>query len=776
MTVDELIDRAKCFSSFASFAELIGISLLQRISQSLSGENVSSPDPVQGDILSVEIGDEGWFADITIKDLSSGGIYAERLGLGTNNDPASGSPLIVFNVTSKGFDDSGDPTTIQRTVYGVCPVAKQYPNHAENQETEAGGNVTVRIALSDYIYSKDKTGAGNSGVDVTASIGAGFYSQGGTPNNARASIVVSNNSDAEFQPAIPKWSWPGYQRVTGAFKLRAVAFHRHGQQRRPVRAVRFTVTDGVTTQHLFSTTPIIDSDMAADQVPVIEYTAEFDAADFAQGPLTANFTVYPWVGDNAFHSADGPDQPTPNPTAMTLVNDKAGTYGVTMAKVDPVSGNNATALAYDSGSYDFDTANAFETIAAAARAIRDFNNANNSRDNTGGGIIELVAGSYSWMGATISGGYGGTPDTWLTVRAGPGVARDDVLITGISGDRNPGNRLKIEGVKITSTTAQTFHLVGQVWAHNCEFDCNNNSLVTGSGIWYVTHSLIKMLALSMRPTSSVNRPCAIIRGNEFNGQSGQIVVYCCIGNRRSAKTSTGHTFNDSTTAAMKPTGLIWAFNEIWGYRVDVPSNVQGWGTSDNQTDGIAIVQNILENTTDGVSGLGDIVNDGGGNQVDNVIVWNNLFVGQRVQVGYDSTGTEKKHRRYWSIKNNYFDARGHKSDVFDEKPDPVGNWPVMYQVGCSGNIHGGVSAIAASNFHAYYAGLSSIQLSNQNATWPKFEDPKRWDGASEGGGFGDYHPQSDSPLKGLAIESVLPFDIEGNQRPSANDDVGVYAG
>ncbi len=144
----------------------------------------------QGDILSVTVGSEGWYVDIVIDDLSTGGSY--DMGLGANNNPATGTPKIVFTVVSLGYDATGTPTTVTRTVYGTKAIRKPYPNQSQNEESSSGGDVTVRVALSDYIYAKDKTGGGIA----IGETGGGSFSLAGDV----AEILVYNRvlSDSEI--------------------------------------------------------------------------------------------------------------------------------------------------------------------------------------------------------------------------------------------------------------------------------------------------------------------------------------------------------------------------------------------------------------------------------------------------------------------------------------------------------------------------------------------------------------------------------------------------
>jgi hypothetical protein len=68
-----------------------------------------------GDLLSIVLQPDGWYADFVFSGFTAGATYA--YGFGTNNDPITGSPKGVFSVTSPGFDRSGNVTTVTRNVY-----------------------------------------------------------------------------------------------------------------------------------------------------------------------------------------------------------------------------------------------------------------------------------------------------------------------------------------------------------------------------------------------------------------------------------------------------------------------------------------------------------------------------------------------------------------------------------------------------------------------------------------------------------------------------------
>lgn len=802
-----------------------------------------------GDIVAVEIGADGWFADITIEGLDIGGTYAARLGLGTNNTPETGTPLIVFNVTSKGFDDAGAATTLERTVLGTIqlrtPATTNYvagsytsgtfqegetvtqagtgatgivvipasagtrlyirtitgtPNNSGvwtggtssatftptavpvdyatgPREFDDGTNLKVRVALSEYIYAKDKSGSGNSGTDVTVDIGADFYDDGVNGNNAATGFAVTNNSTAPYQDAVINWSWPGYHRVTGTFKLRALAFHRDGQQGRPVRMVRFEVTDGTNTETVDVTGMTIDPDMSDDAVPLAEYVAEFNAADFTDNAvITANFKAFPWIGDAATDSSTGAAAPSPAVGPLKLLADSDDDYGVTMAKVNATSGNDGTGVAYDSASYDYSTAAAFATIGAAAAAIATYNNTNRSRNNCGAGIIELTEDTHQWMGGTFT--TGGTSDTWLTVRAGPGTARANVILDGPgTNTRDAGDRIKWEGITVIADANSVFNGIEARWFHDCVWNSTANSpLATTGALVQMTHCSFVDLSQGLRPFSTNNVGFGLIRGCTFDGFNDAAQAYTVIGNRQTSKYVSASRWTNQITGQTTPTCKSIIYNNDFRYW-----QVSGSSTAFNllnlvAVNGCAIVQNLWECTVNATAGLGTLGGSNPESELNNIIVWHNLFLGQRVQTGYNDSGTATLHRRYWSVKNNYWDVRGYKSDTFGTAHGArTGNWPLMFGVAHSGDCDAGIDDIAADAFSGEYDGLYSYRDNSATAgTWAQFDGPLRYDGTERAGG-GDYHIADTSPMFARANDWLIPYDLEGAARGDINESPGVYS-
>ena len=799
----------------------------------------------QGDITSMVIGSEGWYADITIRGLNIGGTY--DFGWGANN--TVGSNKLSFTVVSKSVTDAAVATTISRNVYGGEVVRTPYgttktagsytsgtfqegetvtqavsgatgivvigasagphlfiravtgtPNNSNiwtggtssatftptgtpTSYVDGGGNpgsreyydgtsVTVRVSLTDYIYVKDKAGAGNSGTNVTYTVSSGFYTQSSVPNNSKSG-TATNSSVAPYQPPVINWAWPGYQRVTGAFPLRAVGFQKDGQQGRSVKVVKFTVTDGSNTEIVYVTTPEIDGGMP-DEVPVIEYIADFDANDFTQGAeLTCNFEAFGWVGDtdSSLDTSEGTAQPTALPGPILLLCDKSGTYGVTMALVDAATGNDGTGVAYDSASFDEGTAAPFLTISGAAEAIAAYNNSNRSRNDVGAGEIRLKAGSYSWLGATDT--YGNKPKTWLTITHAASTNAAGVDINGKTGATNISDMVKLYRVTLTNATNSLFSGIDSIWFDQVVCNTTGTGILAAGSIVYVTHCTLTDMQL--QPSGVANLQFSILRGCEFSGSINRTAQFhTMIGNARLGKWTAGSVLKmDKASGSAAPLPIcILAFNKIMGFVASGSASIFSAIDTSPSTTGQAIVQNIFEKCDDGPEALSNFIaseSTSTNTPLDNVIVWHNTFVGGRTGYGYNSDGSDIKHRRYWSIKNNFFDLNGTKSDIFGT-PDGnrVGNWPLVWQVGASGNVNGNNEDMGAVGFDFVFSGVKSLDPNAVDSTWAEFTDRKAWNGTVEGAGLGDYTPGPTSPLLAMSNDFVLPYDIEGSARSSGD--------
>lgn len=734
------------------------------------------PAPVAGDPIAFVVRSDGWSADLTFKGMVDGGAY--DFGLGANNDPLDGDPKVEVVVRSPAFTDSGGATTIDRTVYGTKQVRKPYPDQALNDEVESGDDVSTRIALNEYVYSGDTI--------VSVTIISGLYNDGLLASRSR-SIAGTNNSTAAHQKVVGNWSWPGWQRLTASSKLRAVVFHRHGQQGRPVRAVKFTVTDGTTTVTEIITAPTYDSSVG-DAVPVVEYVTTTDlTAGLTQGAvLTANFVAYPWVGDagSALDTADGVNSnattPTPLYAPQLHVCDKTGGYASSLAVVDPAAGNDATGAV----STVLATAEAtpYLTMAAAFNALRTYNNTNYSRNNCGGSVMYLRTGNNAFVNGSVT--LGTTPDTYLTITRHPSDPRSGVFITNQVTGKSLGLRLKIYDVTISATNAAgTFSPGGNsaLWIDSCALTSTSGIPVYQNRVWSITRCAVTGMAQWFAPNSTEDWRPALIRGNALSFTTGtcNIRTYCLIGNLKTGNTTAG-SFNlqrtsASSTAPKCDNGVV-AFNKFLGLNNNLNTTV-GWVTDMTITHGQAIVQNVFENFKSTSTPLVQVAADGAASSTDpnnNIIIWNNTFMGQRQNLAYNDNGSEAPVRLYWSVKNNIHYDDNIKTDTFTTaNAARVNNWSQLYGVGWSGNVLGKNGTA----FTHEFAGLKST-TSNWSAGGPsayfKFTAYAAYTGTGgDGAGGGDYTLAASAPALDMQADLVIPNDIAGNARAST-DAAGAY--
>ena len=741
-----------------------------------------------GDILSVTIGADGWYADITVAGLNTGGTYAFGLGAGSN--PAAGAPKITLTATSLGFDDTGSATTITRTIYGTYQVRQPYPNQALNQETASGGNVTVRVALSDYVYAKDNTGGGNSGTAVTAVFLAGFYTQGGTPSNA-ASLTATNSSTTAYPVVIANWTWPDGDLVGSTATLRVAAFHASARLGRPVRCVKFSLTDGTNTVTTIATTPAIDSTVG-DAVPVTEYIGVLSTATLIQGAvLTANFQAYPWAGDAAAvqDSSAGASAPSPLVGPRTYVCNRTGAYGQSYATVDPVNGNDSTGTVVASGLPTLP----YATIFAAFNGLRAYNNTNYSRNNAGGSVMYLANGNHAFAGGTPT--LGTAPAAWLTVTNLPSASP---VIASQSGGQSLGLRLKITNVSFTAASAIGVISAGAgswLWLDQCTISSGTNPTFYINTVWHLTRCTISNLAQGISPFSTVNAAPGIIRGNTITDTgSGIAFPYVFTGNLKTG-TGGGYTFWDTYPGMTIPfsANTIIAFNRItWGLSANPGIALRAGTVTD--TTGVALIQNVLENTANSVVPLLQIAADSStGTPVNNVLIWYNTVVGQRANLAYNEVDTADggglAYRLGWSIKNNIFDQANIKSDTFagsgyTADSAKVGNWSALFGAAMSGFMNIETTGIgAAGSFLFEYPGLDEDQPpgtgspptgTTRAATYPQFVNRQSYNGSTAGAGGGNYRLQTASPAIGLSHDLLLPYDIAGAAR-TPKDAAGAYA-
>lgn len=715
-----------------------------------------------GDIIAVRIASasahNGWVAEIDIDNLGTGGTYA--FGMGVNNDPTSAK--IVFTVISPGYNAAGEAITRPRTVYGTQWVRQAYPNQAVADEGTSGSTLTVRVSLSDFIYT---------GETATVSIGGGFYTKSAVPTNAASGVTVTNNSTLAYPSVIGRWAWPAFETVTSDFLIEAVCLHRFAKDGKPVAAVQFSVSDGTHTQTIWSSGMTVSSREGAGSAAankVLVYAATIPIGVFDQGAvLTCNFTAYPWVGTNPLTSATGITPPDERLTPHLLLCDKNSTYGGGVAVVDTTNGQASTASTWVYASqataesnYGGDNTKSYNTIGRAAQAIKSYNNSTLSRDNPGGGVI-LLSGGAAWPG-TVPASTLGAQDTWLTITRLSTVTRANAQIS--SGTNQSLKTQKVKCYDITLTGSSNGQISGTVgtdalWIDNCDINLSGTTPIYVFLLAYATRNAVPALANGFNGSSSASTQCpyGLIRGNvgpvSAAGAGISATFYAVLGNYnirpvfQATGNAAGHAISENAIAA---------FNTHYGLN-------QEWMDVDDSTGiatGMAFVQNVIEKS-ETVQWATEV--DGENANFNNIIVWHCTFAGARIGVGFNWSFNVVSLKTNYSVRGTLFEEYGNKDDTMPvANAIRTGSWPVGYDVGCFGNHR--LDFAGTPEWAGEFSGLHTVDV----GTWGFLDNASATAGPGAGDGScnGNYHllPSASGYALIPASYAVLPFDLEGRTR------------
>lgn len=734
----------------------------------------------------------------TSSSLATGGTYALGFSQASNNDPATAK--IALTVSGTGYTGcSGSTTTVTRTVWGTKQLRQPHPNPTVNDETSSGGTLTLRVFLSDVIYS---------GETVTAVIGSGVYTSGADSTNAYSGSVT-NNSTLAYSVArtIANWSAPGWQRITGStFTVRAVAFQRHAQRGLPVACVVFTATDeSSNTASVSVPYPTVDRwNTFGDRAAVTEYIAAIPTSGLTQGQkITVNFIAYPWVGDSSatMNTGDGVNsQPTPLYAPQTYVLDKTGAYGSVVAVVDP-AGSDSNSCAVTEASFNVNSPPpACLTINGAAAKMVTANNSNFSRANAAG-TMYLKAGTYNWTGASNS-ISNTTSNEWLQIMPFPGVSRSSVTIGGqsgnggfgtrcTSGSTNCGTPVRLKGVTVdvSSAPVQIFNGSTYLWLDGNSLRANGTAPVYQVTITYATNNDFgDTWSVGLGPFSTVNAAWALVRGNGLGAGPSSLHVYTAIGNTNTTSNKVLNITHQGSHTAPASNQPILAFNRWHSLNVATTGTL-GFLSTMNTAIGAVIAQNIFESTTTSASLVGMVAHDGStSTPVPNVMLWHNIFVGGRINRAYNDSGSTLRLRRLWSEIGDIRDQEAIKSDTFPtENAARIGNWQVLYGSGRRSVYNLEAPGFAATaTFQMEFGGLFSYNPAITGGQPPSsgttaltatgYVSRQAYDGTNAGAGDGNYRLTSASGAVRMfrSGQGVLPFDLDGKTRPPIYGSAGAY--
>lgn len=776
----------------------------------------------------------GWVleCDMTVDADMTGKPISYALGIGANNSVSAAK--IRLTVTS--HDPLGG--TFTRPVYGTHQLRQVYQvgvcangsAPCPNDQIIVGTTATFRVALGSattrpgdgppngYVYAGDT---------ATVDIDAGTVTYSGTGNPAVTGMGVTNNSTLAAPQAIAYWTRPWLTRITeSTFRVCATGIGAGSHDGMPLRQMTFVATDGVHSQTLSSTMPIL-SRWAGANDPTQEYCVDFTSSTFDQASIvTVNFQAVPWIGTSAaiLDSSAAPclTQPTHACAPITYLMDRLGTFGTAVAVVDPAAADDTPSCAAAAGT-DPSTISPCKTIRGAAIKMSAFNLANYSRRDLAG-TMYLKAGNYTWTGSTdaITADSGtNASTTWLRVTRYPGLTVDDVVInaaTDTTYNKLTATPIMIDGITVNdaSATSSTFQANGTgryLWTKDSKLHKNaGSSLHYYFGLTFWTGNS-QIISADCQTGSTISSDCAkgayiqysstswpaIVRGNSFNGVA-HVITAC---------TLLGNTYDDTNTNAtikISPqesggtlcTQPIIAFNRFQNQKntgsiVSVGGTLS-FGATTTTLWGTMFALNLVEYNSTSVSGITvATASDASTNTpVENMHWLDSTLVGMRANMGYNDNGTTLRLRTNWFASGMVWDALASKHDTFSPANGVrVGAWSWLYGVGLHGNANlEAPSFCTTCDYQLEFAGVRSYQkpiAASQDAQattqpptaagnaigWAGFVDRQSWDGTAIGTGNGDYRLKSNSPLIGLRPPGGcnFPYDLWG--KPCNNSGYGT---
>ena len=675
----------------------------------VAGTQTASTDPNVN-----SIGVDGWRVDYTAP-----GTF----------DPV-GDPRYVV-AERNGFDALGNSVSVFDSLLLTTRVREPYPNQA---------NLTAGdVAMSDFVYSSD----------VVAGV---------------------TNQSTRLYPA-PQAMWLNHDRehATGAaHTVRLAVVHAHARNGRPVASVTFTATDetGNSTAVTVSATSLITYSGSGLSVPHFE--ANIDLSGLVQGELvTVDATIYPWVGDAFTISTDADAYPSPNLTVLTFLNDRTGGFGTAYAYVDGVGASPAV-------NSDPVTARTtpYATISAAAAAVQSFNSGTFGRANASGGIIRLEPGVHTHASFSAT-AVGELP---LVIEAADPAQKASTIYqdAGSSSSNGIPDRLKLRNVTIRRNATGSV-----IFLDNNATSGSENMLITEGCTWNDNGLGPSWGAWVYRVGRFWNIDCDGV--NCAHGAIFSSVFKTMIGigsGNGSIQTATYHaagckdlngTFEINVAAAHRPAsaGDFAGWCHIGqGVNAERCVNFEDWAIGSR---GAAIVGCILEQYGGTFGPCFYIGGDGDVSPIENVTLHCNTSVGSRSNLAYQDAGAVRVDKTL-TQRFCVHQSRNTKSDVFATNGNLVGNWPVIFQVGCAANSM--LEASAAGDIPGVGSWLGEIaSIGEVNGTSAAPLDPDWLDDRSisgAGGGNGVYVPGAASDLPTIPA-GLAPYSHDQLGTPVAND-------
>ena len=724
-----------------------------------------------GDITGAATSTNGSILFLYVSGVASNGTWLDY-GLGPNNT-LTGREKVRVSVSGHGFNSSGAVVTNQRTIVGTVKYPSLYP--ATNVfETSDGSTAALQITLSDSIFA---------GEVATVDVLAGLYTQGGVTNNAASAVSVTNSAILTYALARPSFVWmtPHVGRATSStYRVEfwadhwSALYHNDG---RPVQAVEMRAADELgnsVTQIV--TMPVLQ--WSRFGVPRANYVWDVPLTTLSDtNSITVNARVLPMFGTNTTETIDTSDgtysYPSPNYCPLKFLNDKNGTYGVSVANV-ATNGSDATGAVTNAANYSTNLA-AFLTIRGAANAMALFNSNNfGGRIDVGGSVVYLNVGRHRWTGTNLAVGQN-MPRAPFTVTRMPHLGVADATIYTNTSSQDITDRIVIDGITIegeNTAGGQIFTGIDVLHFKDCDIATGQGAAFFVNTNWSFSGCRFYWMKQGIAPFSGSVGPAAFVIDSliDLTNTGTAIQAGVLIGNLKTNSYGLQQTIQNQNAGFRPRPVTVWVYNQFYGV-TNTSSDIITFKRDNIQSDyiGGTIAGNIIEAISDTSLGVASIYGTATSSNAPNTKIWNNSFPGVKINWFYDdgSGGAEPKYYSPSWAGGNLFEDTNIKGDTFSPADGGrFGNRPQMFSVGWSYNVFPEVYNVgAAGSFQQPFFGLGSYSTNSITTnTFIGYLDGKAWV-TSIGAGRGDYRLRSDSKLWQLPNGNfILPFDSRGTPR------------
>ena len=645
-------------------------------------------------------------------------------------------------VSRAGFDGAAQPTVHVATRLFTRRRRRPWPDHA--------GDTPAAVALDDYVYATD-TIAG-----------------------------VANLSTETSPRPVAAWAMPHRRVVADSIALEVVAFHRDARAGRMVAAVRFLATDGTTTvSQVVSVTTL--STRPGDQQPLPVFACTLNVATLAQGLVTVQAEVYPWIGDAAsvLRSAD---QSAPREfSPRYFLRHPALEAAPPMAYV-AVGGSDATGAVSTTSATA--AAAPFATVKGAIDALNALLAGTTGLD---GAIVRIGAGSFPLISAA---GARTQRVAALTIERDPAVPRASAIVTfgavAFAPRLSSGFVAPIATgcLRVRDLTVQrtgTGFLAGDAAARldlQWEDVAFDNAGVSGNWLSRSDNHFYGAVFANLAGSTlgaSASGEQRIMRGVAADlvdvGWENWVTL-------ASALTRAGSgAVRDATRGAIAFQNRFLNPNPV-----GTPLGVAAASAGETVT-GFWAVQNLIELTRASAGPMIRISSDAPAyGNTDHCGVGRNTVTGQgsagRCNLFYDNDtgGARRLHRRMWHHGDVVVQLNV-KGDVDIGEAAALGHLAYQHGVGCRGNLTQFRVNTAAPHVESQaYAGLRSlIGTSTSVRNDPGFLDYRGVSAAGAGAGGGDYRLQPSAAARAIVDVAALSHDLAGTPRPvHTRDSAGAY--